>query len=62
MMIYPYIRISRNGDLFELVENGVRWRNDDKFVEEFMALNEPLLDKHRIYYSYFPGIDAMMVR
>ena len=62
MMIYPYIRISRNGDLFELVENEVRWRNDDKFVEDFMMLNEPLFEKHRIYYSYFPGIDAMMVR
>lgn len=62
MMIYPYIRISRNGDLFELVENEVRWRNDDKFVEHFMVLNEPLFEKHRIYYSYFPGVEKMMGR
>ena len=62
MMIYPYIRISRNGDLLEFVENEVRWRDDEKFVEEFMALNEPLLDKHRIYYSYFPGVEKMMGR
>lgn len=62
MMIYPYIRISGDGLLMELVENEVRWRNDEKFVEDFMALNEPLLDKHRIYYSYFPGVEKMMGR
>ena len=60
MMIYPYIRISRNGDLLEFVENEVRWRDDEKYVAEFMALNEQVLEKHRIYYSYFPGVEKIM--
>lgn len=62
MMIYPYIRISGDGLLMELVENEVRWRNDEKFVEDFMALNEPVLKRHHIYYSYFPGVEKMMGR
>jgi hypothetical protein len=60
MMIYPYIRISRNGDLLEFVENEARWRDDEKYVAEFMALNEQVLEKHRIYYSYFPGVEKIM--
>lgn len=62
MMIYPYIRISGDGLLMELVENEVRWRNDEKFVEDFMALNEPVLKRHHIYYSYFPGVEKIMGR
>ena len=62
MMIYPYIRISGDGLLMELVENEVRWRNDEKFVEDFMALNEPVLKRHHIYYSYFPGVEKMTGR
>lgn len=62
MMIYPYIRISGDGLIMELVENEVRWRNDEKFVEDFMALNEPVLKRHHIYYSYFPGVEKMMGR
>lgn len=60
MMIFPFIKITRNGELFEFHENYARWRDDEKFKEDFIALNRSVLERHHIYYKYYPGVSVLL--